>query len=135
MELPMVRLRHHRKFFLSMSHKVQCYLRTLRREWGLSQAEMASLLPKGSRSRVSRVERGVARPNAEEILAYRLIFGSPAKKLFPTFVEETVDAVMRGVYRMHRQVEKHQSAHSRRKRELCEHVLARATKKANRRHL
>jgi transcriptional regulator with XRE-family HTH domain len=115
-----------------MSLKVQCYLRTLRREWSLTQEEVASLLPKGGRNRVSRVERDLIPPNAEEILAYRLIFGSSAKSTFPRFYAEMEDAVMRCAYRLHQELEGDQSPGGLRKRKLIDQMLARATGKANR---
>src|SRR5690349_19270835 len=77
----------------SMS-KVPCYLRTFRRQWGLTQEEVASLLPRGDRNRVSDVERGRALPNAEEILAYAVIFGSCGRATFPKYYDQVEEAVM-----------------------------------------
>lgn len=51
-----------------MSTRFPCHLAPLRKEWDLSQEELAALLPRGSRNRVSDVESGKAAPNAEEIL-------------------------------------------------------------------
>ncbi len=113
-----------------MSTKVHNYLRTLRREWELTQEEVAALLPKASRDRVSRVERGMTPPNAQEILAYPMIFGLPAGKIFPREVGDVPDAVMRAAYRLHRKVEHEKSAKAARKRELTERMLAEATGEA-----
>jgi transcriptional regulator with XRE-family HTH domain len=114
-----------------MSSNIRCYLRTLRREWGLTQRELASLLRKASRNRVSRVERGVIPPNAGEILAYSLIFGSSGKAIFRQFSEETDEAVMRGAYRLHQLLEGDNSIQAQRKRELVDYIRARAIKNAN----
>lgn len=115
-----------------MSSKVLCYLRTLRLGRDLTQEEVASLLPKGSRNRVGDVEKGFTPPNAEEILAYPLIFGLPVKDIFPQFYSEVEDAVMRGAYELHRRVEADTSRSAQRKRTLTEEMLARATGKDNR---
>ena len=113
-----------------MSTKVHNYLRTLRREWELTQDDVAALLPKAGRDRVSRVEREIAPPNAQEIVAYSLIFGLPPAEIFPRQVGEVPDAVMRGAYRLYQKVEHRTTPPARRKRELAEQILVRATGKA-----
>lgn len=113
---------------------VRVNLRILRRKWGLSQEELASLIPKGSRKRVSRIEQGDVPPNAGEIVAYRLIFGLRAREMFPRFYAEAEDAVMRRAYRLHKRVEHSKSAVASLKRELAERMLARATGASNRTH-
>jgi len=114
-----------------MSSKVTCYLRTLRNEWGLTQKELASLLPKGDRNRVSRVERGVAPPNAGEILAYELIFGRPGQAIFRKFSEETDETVMRSALRLNQRLEGDSTPSAIRKRELLSRLRARAIENAN----
>jgi transcriptional regulator with XRE-family HTH domain len=115
-----------------MKVKVHCYLRALRKQWRLSQPELASLL-EGSRNRVSRVERGLVPPNAKEILAYKLIFGSSARVIFPDFYEAIEEQVMQGAYRLHKAVARDTSRVGERKRALTERMLARATGNANER--
>lgn len=115
-----------------MSQKVRCYLRTLRRGWGLTQEEVAALLPKATRKRVSRVERELSAPNAEEIIAYGLIFGLPPSKAFPRFQAKVEEAVMQRAYRLHKRLEGDDSQAARRKREFMEKMLARATGHAKR---
>ena len=109
-----------------MSSKVHCYLRTLRFEWGLTQAELAFLSPKGDRNRVSRVERNLTLPNAREILAYSLIFGVSAPAIFRKLCEETEEAVMRRAYRLYQRLEGDGSPRALRKRELLDQLRARA---------
>lgn len=109
-----------------MSSKVQCYLRTLRLQWGLTQKELASLLPKGSRNRVSFVERGLVPPNAGEILAYRLIFGVGSHAVFRKVSEEVDEVVLQRVYRLYESLEGNNLPKAVRKRELIDQILARA---------
>jgi len=78
-----------------MPSKVPCYLRTLRKKWGLTQKELASLVPHCRRNRVSDVERGKILPRASELLAYALIFGFPSQAIFRKYAEDIEDAVMR----------------------------------------
>ena len=118
-----------------MSSNVQCYLRTLRREWDLTQEELAALLPKASRNRVSRVERAKSPPNAQEILAYSLIFGSSPQAIFRQFCEATDESVMQGAYRLYQQLEERESVGVRRKRELLDQLRARAVRNASQTHV
>lgn len=112
--------------------KVSCYLRTLRREWEVTQDEVAFLMGKGDRNRVSDVERGNAPPNIREILAYALIFGFPGRDIFPAFYDELEEAVMRNAYELDQKLEGNTSMKALRKRKLLSEMLARATgKKAN----
>ncbi|MBL6613173.1 MAG: hypothetical protein ISP45_04125 [Reyranella sp.] len=105
------------------------YLRAQRRRWCLSQKDLAALLPSGSRNRVSLVERGIAAPNAREILAYRLIFGAPTRTTFPHFHRTVEDLVMSRAYKMHRRLEGRRWPRAERRRELMEAMLARATRR------
>jgi len=114
-----------------MSSKVHCYLRTLRMEWRLTQVEVAALLPKGTRNRVSRVERGLVPPSASDILAYELIFGLAGQAVFPALYAETEDAVMRGTYHLYQRLERVGGPVADRKRELIDRMFAHATGKAN----
>ena len=109
-----------------MSQKVPCYLRTLRRGWGLTQEEVAALLPRTSRHRVARVERGECPPNGREIIAYALIFGSPATKVFARLQVKVEECVIQRAYRFHERLAEDETRSGRRKRELMEKMLARA---------
>lgn len=115
-----------------MSSKIDCYLRTHRRAWGLTQNEVACLVGGGNRNRVSRVERDKLPPNGEEILAYSLIFGFSPSELFPRVCGEADDAVMRGAYHLLQGLEGKTSAIALRKRELIEQIKARAIGRTNR---
>lgn len=114
-----------------MSKKVYSYVLVRRREWSLTQSELASLLPKGGKSRVSAVERGLIPPNAGEILAYRLIFGASPKNVFPEFFAEVEEKVMRGAYKMYHRLEADHSPKAAKHRKLLEKMMKRAVGEAN----
>lgn len=109
---------------------IPCYLRTLRREWGLTQEELAGLLPNGSRARVSDVELAKAQPNAEEILAYSLIFGMLPGDIFPAVYDSLEEEVIRRAYALDEALAEDGSHWTRQKKRLLRALLARATGKA-----
>ncbi len=110
-----------------MPSKVPCYLRTLRREAGLTQEELANLVPGCRKARVSAVERGNAIPNATELLAYSFIFGRPPQAIFSRYVEEIEDAAMRSALRLHEQLESDASPRARQKSEFLGQIHAGAS--------
>lgn len=118
--------------FFIMSNRIPCYLRTLRREWGLTQDELADLLPRGTRARVSLVERACKNPNATEVVGYALLFGKGPDAIFPHFREIIEDEVMRRAYRMYRAVEHDDTRAGRRRRRFLRAILVRARKERRR---
>ena len=80
-------------------------MRAQRRSWELTQDELGSLVLNGTRGHVSRVERGIASPNAREILAYPLVFGVYAPDLFPLFFAEVANAIIEGTDQLQRTLE------------------------------
>lgn len=75
-----------------MSHLLPSYLHTLRKQWSLSQPDLASLLGVTG-SALSRFENLSRRPTAELIIGAEVIFGHSAKDVFPAFyrdVERTI---------------------------------------------
>jgi hypothetical protein len=111
--------------------KVPCYLRTFRRQWGLTQEEVASLLPRGDRNRVSDVERRRALPNAEEIIAYVVIFGSCGRAMFPKFYGQVEEAVMARAYAFSEKLTPLNTPADRKKHDLITSMFARATGEAH----
>src|SRR5262245_12890275 len=65
-----------------MSNKLENYLRTYRKRSGLSQDEVGFLLGGQNGTKVSRYERFGRKPNLETLLAYEVVFGTPARELF-----------------------------------------------------
>lgn len=112
-----------------MSTNVRCYLRTLRRQSGLTQRELASLLPKAGRNRVSRIERGLIPPNAAETVACALIFGSPPSAVFPHWHGEVSAVVTKAAKRFRDQLAHDASPLARCKRELIDQLLVRVRTK------
>jgi transcriptional regulator with XRE-family HTH domain len=58
------------------------YLRTYRKRSGLSQDEVGFLLGVRHGTKVSRYERSARTPGLDSVLAYELVFGVPARRLF-----------------------------------------------------
>jgi transcriptional regulator with XRE-family HTH domain len=114
-----------------MPSKVPCYLRTLRRQWGLTQKELAGLVPGGNRVRVSDVERGRILPRTSELLAYAFIFGVAPQILFRKYAEEIGDQVMQGACRLHERLENDPSRQAARKLELLEQLPGRVPLEAH----
>lgn len=104
--------------------KIHNYLRTLRREWRLTQQELASLLPKGNRNRVSQVERGQTKPTNLELVAYGLIFDVTLAELFPLFHADIKARVVESARRLHRKLEGRRSPATLRKRQLLSYLIA-----------
>ena len=65
-----------------MSHLLPSYLRTLRKQWGLSQPELAELLGISS-SALCKVETLARKPSAKLLLSAEIIFGLPTQDIFP----------------------------------------------------
>lgn len=70
-----------------MPHHLPTYLHTLRKQWGLSQAELATLFDL-TPSALSRFENRSRQPSGELIVATEVIFGHSAKDVFPAFYHE-----------------------------------------------
>lgn len=111
--------------------KISCYLRTLRREWGMTQGDLARLVPRGSRRRVSGVERGLTPPNAGEILAYSLLFGLPPAEIFPAFYDATEEYVIERSYALDDRLHEEGGSTASHTRKLLRAALARATGRAH----
>src|SRR5437762_13043164 len=65
-----------------MSHKLENYLRTYRKQSGLSQDEVARSSGCQNGTKVSRYERFARKPSLETLFAYEVVFGAPARELF-----------------------------------------------------
>lgn len=66
-----------------MKSAFHSYLRKKRRQYGLSQDDIATILGVYSRSHVSMLETGDRRPSAEQVYVLNLLFGDPDEQLFP----------------------------------------------------
>lgn len=66
-----------------MKSAFHSYLRKKRRQYGLSQDDIATILGVYSRSHVSMLESGDRRPSAEQVYVLNLLFGERDEQLFP----------------------------------------------------
>ena len=66
-----------------MIANLNCYIRPHRRQWGLSQSELANLLGLKDGASISRLERGLQHPSLETAYAIKLILGVTHRELFP----------------------------------------------------
>lgn len=103
-----------------------CYLRTHRRNWGLTQKELAALIGTASSVQISRYENGKRAPKLEVALACQVIFGIPPSTMFPDAYALSEEEVMRNMYRMDLALENTTSLSGLRKRELFSIALKRA---------
>ena len=70
-------------------------LRRHRKQWALTQQQVAELIGLRARSVVSSYELGHGTPNLRSALALELVYGIPLTALFPTLSCEIEDDVMR----------------------------------------
>jgi putative transcriptional regulator len=75
------------------SKRFDNYIRMLRKQRGLSQDELASLLGWKSGSAVSRLERGRRKPSLESLLALEAIFGIPIREFYAGRFQKVESAV------------------------------------------
>lgn len=84
-----------------MKKKLDCYLRSYRRRWGLTQDELAILLGYKTGAVISRLERHGRQPSLEAAHALEIIFGTAPIELFPGLhakVKKDVIARVRDLY-------------------------------------
>ena len=77
----------------TMSHRLPSYLHTLRKQWGLSQPELAALLNLTG-SALCRFENRSRRPTAELLVGAEVLFGHVAKEVFPGFYRAVEHAIV-----------------------------------------
>jgi len=110
--------------------RLDCYLHTHRRQWGLTQEELAFLLGSKSASVISRLERREHDPSLKAAFACQVIFGVAPDELFPKLYVEVEDAVMRRAHELHERLQGTPSKTTRAKLELLEDALRRASERA-----
>jgi transcriptional regulator with XRE-family HTH domain len=70
-----------------MSRLLPSYLHTLRKQWGLSQPDMAALFDVTG-SAMSRFENLSRQPTVELVIGAEVIFGQSAKDVFPALYQD-----------------------------------------------
>jgi transcriptional regulator with XRE-family HTH domain len=109
-----------------MKKKLDCYLRSYRRRWGLTQEELATLLGCKTGAVISRLERHGRHPTLKVAYAFEVIFGTTPIELFPGLhvkVRKNVIARMRDLYD---ELQGDPSKTTRLKLDFFEEVFARA---------
>jgi transcriptional regulator with XRE-family HTH domain len=111
-----------------MSKRLGNYLRVRRRQWQLSQKELAFLFGYKTDSIVSRYERQGRRLTLGVAFACDLIFGASPKELFPKVYEQVEDGVVRRMFELHNQLKNTKPSKKRdMKLLLLKEALSRAT--------
>jgi len=68
---------------MTTNHSKRPHIRVLRRQAGLTQAELAFLLGHRSHAKVSRLEKASRRPDANDLVMLEVIFAIEPRSLFP----------------------------------------------------
>jgi len=80
---------------LTMTRKLENYVRRYRRRAGLSQDEMAFLLGCQSGTKVSHYERFARQPSLANAFGYEAVFGAPMRDLFAGVYEQSLNIVQK----------------------------------------
>jgi transcriptional regulator with XRE-family HTH domain len=99
-----------------------------RRNWGLTQKELAGLVGTVSSVQISRYENSKRAPKIEVALACQSIFGVPPSIMFPDAYALVEEEVMRNMYQMDQALSNTTSLSGFRKRELFALALKRAVR-------
>jgi transcriptional regulator with XRE-family HTH domain len=101
------------------------YLAFHRRQHCLSDRELAALLGYASRSTISRCENGDRIPSLRFALACEVVFGVPARKLFPGLYERVEDTVLNNAAVLDREVRSRTGVQAQRIRRLLLQICGR----------
>ena len=109
-----------------MSHHLPSYLHTLRKQWGLSQPDLASLLGVTG-SALCRFENLSRRPTAELIIAAEVIFGHGPRDVFPALYRDIEQSIVGRAQAEHDRLERQTDPTSRKKLRLLTEIIERAS--------
>ena len=109
-----------------MKKKLDCYLRSYRRRWGLTQDELAALLGCKTGAVISRLERDGRQPSLEAAYAFEVIFGTTPNELFPGLHARTKKNVIARTRDLYDELQGDSSKATRLKLDFFEDVFARA---------
>ncbi len=98
------------------------YVRAYRKRSALSQRELGDLMGNLSKDAVRLLEQGRQRPNLEHALALEIVFGVPARTMFPDLFERIEEGVMVRAKRLYEALEAKSDETSARKREALEAI-------------
>lgn len=114
-----------------MSSRVHCYLRKERRKWALTQKELAFLLERTSSAHMSRLEQCKRLPSARILIACEVLFGIPARKLFPKLYADIEESVLARAATLYETLEGDFGRVAVKKKELLSALLKRAITRLN----
>lgn len=114
-----------------MSSPIQNYLRTKRREWALTQKELAYLLGRKSPAHISRVEQGSRKPQIDIALGGEVLFGLTPEQLFPTLYADIEESVLARAATLYEKLDKEESKIAERKKMLLTDAMNRAVNRLN----
>ena len=104
------------------------YLRTRRREWGLTQVELAQVLGCRSREHVSRIENGKGMPSIELAIACEIVFEHRLYELFPRLYKKIEKQVEGKLRKLHAEAHPKNCARSIRKKAIINRAIMRIKK-------
>ena len=107
-------------------HKLDNYLRTVRKHRDLSQRELGFLLGAKSGEPISRYEHGVRLPNPDTLLTYEIVFGIAVRELLAGRFEQIERSVTTRIRKLIAKLERDpQTARSQRKIAELKRIVAR----------
>lgn len=111
-----------------MASKVGNYIHARRRQWALTQEELAFLLGYCTKTAVSKLEGRISRIPLRVALACHIIFGLEASELFPAIMEQVEEGLVRRIGELGDQLKcSRPSQATALKLQLLQEALARAT--------
>ena len=108
-----------------MDQRTISYLRPLRRRWGLTQAEFATLIGTRTHVAVSRIESLKIYPSLAEAIACSIIFDTPPIELFPELYAKVYEFVLSQAKELYEELQGNPSRVTRAKLDFLEEVRGR----------
>ena len=102
------------------------YLSAHRKRWALTKKELAHLIGYYSHHAVSRCETELRQPGVRLVLGCEVVFGLPARRLFPAFYSQVEDLVMERAALLDQSIRDRDDAGAQRKRDLLKDMVERA---------
>ena len=87
-----------------MASKIGNYVYVRRRQWALTQEELAFLLGYCTKTAVSKLEGRISRIPLRVVLACHIIFGLEPGELFPALMEQIEESVARRMSELREQL-------------------------------
>ena len=108
-----------------MAHLLPSFLHILRKQWGLSQPDLAALIGVTA-SALSRFENLSRRPTVELIIGTEVIFGQGARDVFPALYHEVERTILKRACDLQKQLERSNDPARAEKLHLLAEIIERA---------